>query len=688
MTMPVRAPTIDPLGSLVAGAFVTGTRHPVPLVGTRFDVAIEGGLATVSTRRTFRNDEAGSIEVTLTFPMPVAATLYRLEARIGDRTLTAVAQARGEARSTYESAVDRGLLAVLHEELLRGIHMLSIAHVPPGAEIVVTADWASTLTILDAAGHLRIPLTVGDVYGRSGLPDSDDLIGGGPPQLATVAVRSDAALVRLRGGALVDGRATVRMNAPIDIEVAGWTSRELSGRAADGRQVRLRVEPVEPGTGALHAALLVDHSGSMAGLCGGPGAEITKHEALVAGLRQVARTLCAHDAVELWEFDDKAAPIPAPSGSVGSIEACFREQIGRLSAPAGGTELGLALDSVMRGSKAPDILLVTDGKSHALDVHRLAREGRRVVVVLVGEDSLEARVGYLAALTGGDILVSDGSDIAAALAAAMSALRRPTVPPTRIVGKPARLSVVRGNARIAAEWREGPAGVTGTPGRAVAALAAGLALPAMNEENAARLAAAEGLVTHLTSLVLVDEDGPVQEGLPATRKLRLEEPVMACPVFNDLGATETVRCYSLGGGSIARGLRNLMAFKRRRVRKSPSKWLRPRPTALPPSTAERFASLADRVPWDLVAKELASGDVSVLEPGLRGRIFALAVLHEVAAVAGRLKIAPFTLVIGLLALAAAAGGKRRSAERVARMILGRSPSAAAMDLVGRLDRAL
>ena len=36
----------------------------------------------------------------------------------------------------HHAIAARGLLAVLHEELLRGIHMLSIAHVPPGAGMV------------------------------------------------------------------------------------------------------------------------------------------------------------------------------------------------------------------------------------------------------------------------------------------------------------------------------------------------------------------------------------------------------------------------------------------------------------------------------------------------------------------------------------------------------------------------
>src|ERR1700751_3799380 len=95
----------------------------------------------------------------------------------------------------------------------------------------------------------------------------------------------------------------------------------------------------------------------------------------------------------------------------------------RFNPPDGGTEIGRALETVIAKSNAPDILMLTDGKSHALDVQSLARSGRRITVVLIGEDSLEANVGHLAALTGGGIFIAAGHDIAPAVAAALRALR-------------------------------------------------------------------------------------------------------------------------------------------------------------------------------------------------------------------------------------------------------------------------
>ena len=372
------------------------------------------GLAIVSARRVFRNAEESSIEATITFPMPVHAALFNLEARIGARVLKARAQRKSQGRATYENAIERGKTAILHEEVLRGVHMLSVGHVPPGAEIEVSATWAMTLTNLNGLGQLRIPLTVGDIYGRSGLPDSDDLTYGGPVQTAELTVRCRDGQVSLLGGRLDDGRAQVPLNAPIDLEVTGWTPGELRGRAADGREVALCVEPASFGDADINVAVLIDHSGSMGEICSLDGRSMTKHQSVLAGLQTTAARISHSDMVDLWEFDDAHHHVGSARGRNG-----LQSLIGKLSEPAGGTEIGTALAGVTARSQAQDVLLVTDGKSHALDVQALARTGRRFCVVLVGEDSLEANVGHLAALTGGEIFVSAGADLAEVLNAAL-----------------------------------------------------------------------------------------------------------------------------------------------------------------------------------------------------------------------------------------------------------------------------
>src|SRR5262249_20133672 len=126
--------------------------------------------------------------------------------------------------------------------------------------------------------------------------------------------------------------------------------------------------------------------------------------------------------------------------------------VDRLAPPQGGTEIGSALAGAIAASPSRDILLVTDGKSHALDVQRLAQAGRRIAVVLVGEDSLEANVGYLASMTGGDIYVAQDGDLVDVLVTALESLRTPYAPTRQIADSLDRISTLRGGAVLEAEW--------------------------------------------------------------------------------------------------------------------------------------------------------------------------------------------------------------------------------------------
>ena len=71
-------PGSDPVSQAIARSDLMADHRPVPLVSTAYEIHIRGGLADVVATRTFRNDEAQSIEATLTFPVPVHAVLYSL----------------------------------------------------------------------------------------------------------------------------------------------------------------------------------------------------------------------------------------------------------------------------------------------------------------------------------------------------------------------------------------------------------------------------------------------------------------------------------------------------------------------------------------------------------------------------------------------------------------------------------
>ena len=386
----------DPLSRFRDGVVRKGSGLPIPLTATRFHVTLQGHVAAVETWRTFRNGESESIEATLTMPMPVRAVLYDLEATVAGRTLKGICQPREAARQTYEYAIDGGRFAVLHEEVLRGIHQLSLAHLSPGAEVVIRARWAALLVPNEPRrAMLRIPLTVGDVYGRSPLRASDRLSSGGPNGMARLSISAGDKTVWLGETPLQAGEIEVPLNRPIDLSMEAPSRSTSAGRAADGRSIALSIVAEPESDHAIAAAILVDRSGSMAERCSADAAT-TKHGAVVAGLRSVSCLLRSADQIDLFEFNQACQALGKATTAGG-----FEELLWHLGGPQGGTEIGGALQEAIDRSPAKNVLIVTDGKSYALDAMALARTGRRFSVVLIGEDSLEAGIGHLAALTRG-----------------------------------------------------------------------------------------------------------------------------------------------------------------------------------------------------------------------------------------------------------------------------------------------
>ncbi len=646
---------------------------PLPLVDERIRVLARGGVALVSREQRFRNAEARSIEAILTFPVPVQATLHRLTARIGDRLLTAKARPHQAAREVYEAAIDEGRTAVLHEELVRGIHMLSIAHIPPGAEITVTHVWIAALTPRPGgAGLLRIPVGVGDVYGESPFTDADDLA-------VSPAIRREAQLEIDAGEAKAflgdrpwNGESLrVALDAPIDIRFAGLKWEALAGRSADGRPVRLSVTPDAGGDAPLDAAILVDRSGSMQSPLAAGGTP-SKHAAVVEGLREAARRLGSADRVELWQFDSEAERIGMPADR---LEAALH----RLGQPRGGTEIGQALERVLSNSAARDILLITDGLSHNLDVQRLANAGRRFTVVLVGADSLEANVGRLAAFTGGEIMLATArNDARTATLAAIASLRRPPAPFTRETWPLDRAALHAGGALIEARWEEGhPDSPEPALAEALGAFAAAIALPRLSSEAAAQVAADHGIVSHLTSLVLVDEAGEIQSGLPAQRKIPLMAHMQAVPPPPQASYPEPASASYRSPasspprpGSSARMHRATPGAFVDQLVNFAGRVLGGRGADQPPverrQPAPSLAGLAQRIDWGRDPEALRRGDFRGLAPEIAHAIARAAQLPEVRRLA-RGRTSRRLLVLGLLARSL--GGADRQAERIARTVL-------------------
>jgi hypothetical protein len=208
--------------------------------------------------------------------------------------------------------------------------------------------------------------------------------------------------------------------------------------------------------------------------------------------------------------------------------------------------------------------------------------------------------------------------------------------------------------------------------RAVAALAASLALPFLDTEAATQLAETEGLVTHLTSLVLVDDDSFIQEGIPATRKVLLPTPRTA-HLQMSYARVEESYYHSV------RGFR--MAPTESTDENSPSDLSTDDPLAALAALLNKSSAPADqkagriflseigeKIDWDLAPQRLQAGDLSQLNNDTALAIRDLALAPQVQALAQQLGLDPILLAIGLIARAMSA--TNRSAARIAKAIIG------------------
>jgi hypothetical protein len=403
-------------------------------------------------------------------------------------------------------------------------------------------------------------------------------------------------------------------------------------------------------------------------LSGSLDASVSKFQVAREGLLAVARhRLKATDRIRLWEFNDRVDFVGEGTGP--ATEHVVR----KIGSPDGGTEITRAFNAVIASGAAKDIVIVTDGKSWAFEPQLIARAGVRVTAVLIGEDALEPGIGHLAGMTGGQLLVSAGGDADTAIAAALEAARAPFAPSPAIDGNPVRVETFRRGARVTATWGARATGEASVAARQIGATAAALAIPLMNKTDAATLAEAEGIVTHLTSLVLVDEAGERSAGLPASRKVALSTSRVALASAS-LGSRDmgVLACVAPAAPRAAAAGRRFLSLDGPGVFDDDSVWgsraaSQPPPRPASPA-APQLTQFVNHIDWDADPEALRHGDLAGVPRAAVRLIRAAARSPEVVALAKALGIDPVVAVIALLARAA--GGSNRSAERLARAILG------------------
>ena len=686
--------------------FLEGRGTSIPMKSTQIDVDIKAGIAVTRTTRVFKNDEGVSIEAILTMPVAFDAVVTGLEAMIDGRKLLAVSKAKKEARETYEGAIDAGKMTILHEEALRGVHVLSVGQLGAGKEVSVIIETVAPLMQLSGSCFLRIPTTVGAVYGSSPLLPADDLMtSAAVKHVATLSIKTDAGQISLSDGSTlgVNEPIEVTLDKSIEITLSKASFGKTVAMSATGHPVTLSVQPIKSSDNNLNMAVLVDRSGSMASAF--PRSHVTKWDAVREGLAYALKDLNPSDQIGMWQFDNECQFLGKESGGASASLA------GLIEEPAGGTELGKAVHRVV-ASGAKDVLIVTDGQTWSNTVDELRSKNARLSAILVGSDSLDANIGHLCANSGGQVYYASNDDVASILNEALKNLRRTDAAIKGKAGEryPASLKTVRGSAEITAKWSV-EKDKTGKLSDPIGRYAASLALPLLEPKMAQDFAALHCLSTHNTSLVLVDNEGEVSDALPEMRKVPLMHSASEfSPRIN--------RSYSYSEPNLSMSMASAssesepasasLEYLQRSVNKMPpqakmnptSRWEN---SISPQSSGQSFFSrflggfskksknketrspeliektiildaaaryeLAKRIEWDILINDLLAGDITKLTLTDQALIMQYAEQVDIKEQAAKLNLT--AIQVALLKLALLVEGINRSAERFVRRM---SPS--------------
>lgn len=601
--------------------FSNGRPAPLPLVATAISVDVTAGLATVRTTRRFANVEDRPIEAILTMPVGFDAVVTSLRAVVDGRTMVAVAKPKEKAREDYEAALDEGRLAVLHEEVLRGIHALSVGNLAPGREVAVELETVMPMSAGVSGPFLRIPVTVGQLYGSSPLAPVDDVV-------TSAAVRHEADLTvttdagqMLLAGRQVSGVERITLDAAIEIVVQSGRFGTHQGVAADGRRVRVDLRQIAAGAGALDLAVLVDHSGSTGEQAAGPRG-LTIWEAIRDGLRLELGRLRGGDRIALWEFDDTCRQIGETTGPDAA------RLVSKLKKPNGGTELERAVKAALENGAA-DILVLTDGQTWSSTVDALAQSQARISAILVGPSSLDANLGQLCTMTGGQLFYAPGDDVAASLSFAFSALRSVgrAVEGSVVSGMPERVTALRGGVELIAQWSDA---MEVRSSDAIGRFAAALALPLLGAEAAEDFARAHGLCTHRTSLVLIDEVGAMVEGMAQQRKVPLM-PRSPAELSDSVGSLKVsaFRSTSVPFSAASADEMSSIGFRESFARLVKARHAVHSEDLLAPVSAHDIRQLFASVRWDALCEDLLAGNLRGLSEEQRDIVSSLAGMVQI-----------------------------------------------------------
>ncbi|GAB1511830.1 VIT domain-containing protein [Actinophytocola sp. KF-1] len=155
------------------------TKHGnLPLESIDVRARITGLASHTELTQGFHNAYDEPLEATYVFPLPPRAAVTAMRMEADGRVVEGVLKERGEARATYDQAIQEGKRASIAEEERPGVFTMRVGNVMPGERVTVHLTLAGALAYEDGEATYRFPLVVAPKY-IPGRPVDGEQVGDG-----------------------------------------------------------------------------------------------------------------------------------------------------------------------------------------------------------------------------------------------------------------------------------------------------------------------------------------------------------------------------------------------------------------------------------------------------------------------------------------------------------------------------
>ena len=340
--------------TVTQGRLSTKDGDPLPLSKTAVRGRIDGPIAEVEVTQEFENPGDEAIEAVYAFPLPPDASVHRMELRIDERIVRAVVKEKEEARQAYERARAQGRSATLLEQEAASLFTLSVANVPPRANVEVTLAYQQLLAYDDDEWRFVFPMVAPERYREV---RSEGAGGRRPPRVPTGERPADVVLeIELSSEGALDNlrcpthRVDVEELAPHRRRVRLHDSESIPNRdfvltfraGAAGVRPAVRFERAEDERGTFLLTLTPPATGSL---------PTTKHKGGAGEMRAVTCGNCGGIVTDLSAVKELPGIGPAlPCTFCGAILAPSTE--GRFTRASRPRDVAILVDrsASMRGS--------------------------------------------------------------------------------------------------------------------------------------------------------------------------------------------------------------------------------------------------------------------------------------------------------------------------------------------------